>query len=105
MRNSLPVASPIESKASNASIICHNYHHKDHIASRCTQRALALDVEYSSLGDEKDQIVDPLDYSSDEDDHHEYCDDDACVGIVRCVLSTTVDNDNWKCTSIFHIVI
>ena len=57
------------------------------------------------MGDEKDQIVDPLDYSSDEDDLHEYCDDYACVGVVRCVLSTTVGNDNWKCTSIFHIVI
>ena len=25
--------------------------------------------------------------------------------MVRCVLSTTVDNDNWKRTSIFHTVI
>ena len=32
LRNSLPVASPIESKASNSSIVCH---HKGHIASRC----------------------------------------------------------------------
>ena len=28
-----------------------------------------------------------------------------CVGVVRCVLSTNVDNDNWKRTSIFHTVI
>ena len=56
---------------------------------------MALDVEQSSLEDEEDQIVDPLDYSSDEDDLHEDCDDDACVGVVRCVLSTIVDNDNW----------
>ena len=28
-----------------------------------------------------------------------------CVGVVRCVLSTTIDNDNWKRTSIFHTVI
>ena len=55
--------------------------------------------------DEEDQIIDPLYYSDDEDDLHEDCDDDVCVGVVRCVLSTTVDNDNWKCTSIFHIVI
>ena len=33
--NSLPVASPIESKASNSSIACHKCHHKGHIASRC----------------------------------------------------------------------
>ena len=105
LRNSLLVASPIESKGSNSSIVCHKCHHKGHIASRCPQRALALDVEQSSLGDEKDQIVDPLDYSSDEDDLHEDCDDDECVGVVRCVLSTTVDNNNWKHTSIFHIVI
>ena len=25
--------------------------------------------------------------------------------MVRCVLSTTVDNNHWKRTSIFHIVI
>ena len=25
--------------------------------------------------------------------------------MVRCVLSTTVDNDNWKRTSIFHTAI
>ena len=25
--------------------------------------------------------------------------------MVKCVLSTTVDNDNWKRTSIFHTVI
>ena len=105
LRNSLPIAYPIESKASNSSIICHKCHHKGHIASRCPQCALALDFEHSSLEDEEDQIVDPLDYSGDEDDLHEDCDDDACVGVVRCVLSTTVDNDNWKCTSICHTVI
>ena len=103
--NSFPVASLIGSKASNSSIVCHRCHHKGHIASRCPHRALALDVELGSLEDEEDQIVDPLDYSGDKDDLHEDCDDDACVGVVRCVLSTTVDNDNWKCTSIFHTVI
>ena len=103
--NSLPIASPIESMASNSSIVCHKCHHKGHIASRCPQRALALDVEHSSLEDEEDQIVDPLDYSGDEDDLHEDCDDEACVGVVRCVLSTTVDNDNWKRTIIFHTII
>ena len=91
--NSLPITSPIESKTSNSSIVCHKCHHKGHIASRCPQRALALDVERSNLEDEEDQIVDPLDYSGDEDDLHEDCDDDMCVGVVRCVLSTTVDND------------
>ena len=101
LRNSLPVASPIESKASNSSIVCHTCHHKGHIASRCPQRALALDVKHSSLENEEDQIIDPLDYSSDEDDLHE----DAYVGVVRCVLSITVDNDNWKRTNIFHTII
>ena len=57
--NSLLVASPIESKAGNSSIVCHKCHHKGNIASRCPQRALALDVEHSSLEDEEDQIVDP----------------------------------------------
>ena len=66
---------------------------------------MALDVEQSTLEDEEDQIIDPLDYSGDEDDLHEYCDDEACVGVVRCVLSTTVDNDNWKRTNIFHTTI
>ena len=103
--NSLSVASPIESMASNSSVVCHKYHHKGHIASRCPQHALALDVEQSSLEDEKDQIVDPLDYSGDEDDLQEDCDNEACVGVVRCVLSTTVDNDSWKRTSIFHTII
>ena len=28
-----------------------------------------------------------------------------CVGVVRCMLSTTMDNHNWKRTSIFHTVI
>ena len=59
--NSLPIASPIESKASNSSIVYHKCHHKGHIASRCPQRALALDVEHNSLEDEEDQIVDSLD--------------------------------------------
>ena len=54
LRNSLPVASPIESKASNSSIVCHTCHHKGHIASRCPQRALALDVKHSSLEIEED---------------------------------------------------
>ena len=35
LRNSLPIASPIESKASNSSIVFHKCHHKGHIASRC----------------------------------------------------------------------
>ena len=35
LRNSLPIASPIESKTSNSSIVCHKCHHKGHIASRC----------------------------------------------------------------------
>ena len=105
MRNFLLVDSPIESKASNSSIVCYKCHHKGHIASCCPQRALTLYVEHSILEDEEDQIVDPLDYSDDEDDLHEDCDDKACVGVVKCVLSTTVDNDNWKRTSIFHTVI
>ena len=105
LHNSLPIASPIESKVSNSSIVYHKCHHKGHIASRCSQRALALDVEQNSFEDEEDQIVDPLDYSGDEDDLHEDCDDEACVSVVKCVLSTTVDNDNWKRTSIFHTVI
>ena len=66
---------------------------------------MALDVELRSLEDEEDQIVDPLDYSDDKDGLHEDCDDEVCVSVVRCVLSTTVDNDNWKRTSIFHTVI
>ena len=57
------------------------------------------------MEDEDDQTVDPLDYSSNEDDLHEDCDAKACVGVVRCVLSTTVDNDNRKRTNIFHTVI
>ena len=90
LRNFLPVASLIQFKASSSLIVCHKCHHKGHIASHCPQRTLALDVEHSSLEDEEDQIVDPLDYSGDEDDLHEDCDDDGCVGVVRCVLSTTV---------------
>ena len=35
LRHSFPVASPIESKTSNSSIICHKCHHKGHIVSRC----------------------------------------------------------------------
>ena len=105
LRNSLSIASPIESKANNSSILCHKCHHKGHIASRYPQCALPLDVEQSSLEEEEDQIVDPLDYSGDENDLHEDCDDDVCFGVVRCVLSTTVDNDNCKRTSIFHTII
>ena len=33
------------------------------------------------------------------------CDEDAYVGVVRCVLSTTINNDNWKRTSILHTII
>ena len=105
LRNSLHVASPIECKASNSSIVCHKCHHKGHISSRYPQYALALDVEHSSLEDEEDQIVDSLDYSSDEDYLHNDCDDEVCVGVVRCVISTTLDNDNWKRTSIFRTII
>ena len=105
LHNSLLVASPIESKTSNSSIVCHKCHHKGHSASRCPQHAFAIDVEHSSLEDEEDQIIDPLDYSGEEDDLHEDCDDDVHVGVVRCVLSTTVDNGNWKRTSIFHTII
>ena len=75
MRNSLPIASPIEFKVSNSLIVCHKCHYKGHIASRYPQRALALDVEHSSLEDEEDHIDDPLDYSGDEDDLHEDYDD------------------------------
>ena len=56
--------------------------------------ALTLDVEQSSLEDDEDQIIDPLDYFGDEDDLREYFDDDAFVCVVRCVLPTIVDNDN-----------
>ena len=105
LRNSLLIASPIEFRASNSSVVCHKCHHKGHIASHYPQRALTLDVEQSSLEDEEDQIVDPLDYSDDENDLHEDCDDEACVGVVRCVLSTIVDKDHWKRNSNFHTVI
>ena len=54
LHNSLPVASPVTSKASNSSIVCHKCHHKGHIVSRCPQRALTLDVEQSILENEED---------------------------------------------------
>ena len=57
------------------------------------------------MENEEDKIIDPSNYSGDEDDLHEDCNEDACVGVVRCVLSTTVDNDHWKRTSMFHTVI
>ena len=57
------------------------------------------------MEDEEDQIVDPLHYFNYKDDLHEDYDDDVCVGVVRCVLSTTIDNDNWKLTNIFHSII
>ena len=60
LRNSLPLSSPIASKASNSSIVYHKCHHKGHIASRCPQRSLALDVEQSILKNEEDQIIDPF---------------------------------------------
>ena len=57
LRNSLPIASLIESKASNSLIVYHKCHHNGHIASHCPQRALALGVEQSSLEDEEDQLL------------------------------------------------
>ena len=57
LRNSLPVASPIESKASNSSIVCHKCHHKGHIAYRCPQHKLVLDFEQSSLENEKTKLL------------------------------------------------
>ena len=57
------------------------------------------------MEDEEDPIVDPLDYSGDEDDLHHNGDAEACVSVVRCVLSTIIDNDNWKRTNIFHTII
>ena len=86
LRNSLLVASPIASKTSNSSVVCHKCHHKGHIASRCPQRALALDVEQSILENEEDQIIDPIDYSGDEDDLHENCDEDACWCGSMCAI-------------------
>ena len=35
LHNSLPIASSIEFRASNSSIVCYKCHHKGHIASRC----------------------------------------------------------------------
>ncbi|KAF2303145.1 hypothetical protein GH714_014125 [Hevea brasiliensis] len=40
----------------------------------------------------------PIDYAGDEDDLDI---DDEHVNVVHCVLSTVVDDD-WKCTNIFH---
>ena len=45
LRNCLLIASPIESKDSNSSILCHNFHHKGNILSCCPQCSLALDVD------------------------------------------------------------
>ena len=82
------------SSLGNSSIVCHKCHHKGHIASRCPQRALALDVEQSILENEEDQIIDPLDYSGDEDDLHESCDEDACVSVVRSRIRIIKHNSN-----------
>ena len=57
------------------------------------------------MEDEEDQIIDTLNYSGDEDDLHEDCDVEAYVAVVRCVLSTTISNDNWKRASNFHTII
>ena len=45
LHNTLSIASPIESKDGNSSIVYHKCYHKGHIASCCPQRALALNAE------------------------------------------------------------
>ena len=45
LRNSLPIASLIESMASNSLVVCQKCHCKGHITSHCPQCALALDAE------------------------------------------------------------
>lgn len=47
--------------------------------------------------------MDPLDYSGDEDEMGDALEvDDHQVNVVRYILSTALDNDEWKRTKIFH---
>lgn len=64
--NPRPGGSSSKSRSSGSSIQCHHCHNRGHIAARCPQRALAH--ESSDPPESEDQIVDPLDYSGDEDE-------------------------------------
>lgn len=104
--NPRPSGSSSESLSNGSSIQCHHCHNRGHIAARCPQRALALEHESSDLPESEDQVVDPLEYSGDEDEMGDSLEvDDKHVNVVRCILSTAVDNDEWKRTNIFHTYI
>lgn len=50
--------------------------------------------------------MDPLESFGDEDEMGDALEvDDHHVNVVRCILSTAVDNDEWKRTKIFHTYI
>lgn len=104
--NPRPGDSSSESRSSGSSIQCHHCHNRGHIAARCPQRAKALAHESSDPPESEDQIVDPLQYSGDEDETGDAFEvDDHHVNVVRCILSTAVDNDEWKRINIFHTFI
>lgn len=93
--NPRPSGSSSESRSNGSSIQCHHCHNRGHIAARCPQRALALEHESSDLPESEDQVVDPLEYSGDEDEMGDALEvDDHHVNVVRCILSTAVDS--WK---------
>uniref|UniRef100_A0A5B7BML6 RNA-directed DNA polymerase n=1 Tax=Davidia involucrata TaxID=16924 RepID=A0A5B7BML6_DAVIN len=97
------------SRTGGSSIECHNCHNKGHIASRCPNRTLTLDRE--SGDPDETNAIDELDALAVciESEEEEYvasgAADDNCLNVMRCILSTPAEKDDWKRTSIFQTIL
>nr|DAD36548.1 TPA_asm: hypothetical protein HUJ06_007189 [Nelumbo nucifera] len=76
-----------------------------HVASRCPNRILTIgtDVEESFEGEDVEQVVESLEEPSDtEFEEDQGCIDDHHLSVMRCILSTPTETDDWKRTSTFQ---
>ncbi|XP_022852355.1 uncharacterized protein LOC111373989 [Olea europaea var. sylvestris] len=83
------------------------YHARGHIASQCPNRTLTLAPEPLLPTPENECFtIDPIDHSDEELDQFEcYEEDHVVISVMRCILSTPIDSDSWKRTSIIYTFI
>ncbi|KAJ0980671.1 hypothetical protein J5N97_008926 [Dioscorea zingiberensis] len=86
---------------STSCIRCFNCQGTGHVASSCPHRTLVIDHTDKPDDEDVDQVIISLDPTNSVDELETgYAGDNLVV--MRCILSTVSERDNWQRTTIFH---